>query len=65
MAMIIDSEGNYVPTEVLGQNHICFETKQGETYTVTGFPKELEVPETLQGLEAVRMDDSTLVYEPS
>ena len=42
-AKVVDSKGNEVTYEVVGTDIISFETKKGETYTITGLVK-VDVP---------------------
>ena len=44
-AKVVDSKGNEVSYEVVGTDIISFETKKGETYTITGLVK-VDVPNT-------------------
>jgi len=42
-AKVVDSKGFNVSYEVVGQNLIAFETKEGENYIITGFEKQEKV----------------------
>jgi hypothetical protein len=53
-AKVVDSKGNAVEYEVVGTDIISFETKKGETYTITGLVK-VDVPNTPTNFAYVRV----------
>ena len=61
MALVFDSKGNLVDTDVLSQDRISFETTEGEIYTLTDFPigaANLDAPTDLQ---AIRVGEDTVL----